>query len=73
MTVKWVKSRGFMLLESTFGIAILAVFIASMGGMLPSLNTAIKSYDNGAWINHRLIKQRLDTQLSQYHKFADAM
>lgn len=69
----WAKLRGFILLESTFGIAILAVFIASVGVMLPSLNNVVKAYENTAWFSQRLIKQRLDTQLSQYQKFADAM
>ncbi|OZB06401.1 MAG: hypothetical protein B7X54_02330 [Idiomarina sp. 34-48-12] len=67
------SSRGFILLESLVGIAILGIILASVALALPRISAAIEAVATDDNLTQQLVKQRLETQLQAYQKFADTM
>ncbi|PHR66429.1 MAG: hypothetical protein COA51_02055 [Idiomarina sp.] len=65
--------RGFVLLESTFGIAMLGVVIASIALAIPRISSALESVENENISAQQMAKQRLDSQLFAYLKFANTI
>lgn len=65
--------RGFILLESLVGIAILGIILASVALALPRISAAIEAVATDDNLTQHLVKQRLETQLQAYQKFADTM